>query len=116
MNKNLQINGALAYHTYPDDGEKHPGLIVIEEIWGLNDHIRSVADRFAAEGCSVISPELLPAGLLEMLTPEFQKDMHDPEKKNEAQPKLRAAMQPIQQPEYAASAVETLTACVDYLL
>jgi carboxymethylenebutenolidase len=115
MHKDIQINGAAAYHTYPDNGEKHPGLIVIEEIWGVNDHIRSVADRFVVEGFSVISPELLPAGLLEMLTPEFQKDMHDPEKRDEAQPKLREAMQPIQQPDYARSAIAILKACVDYL-
>jgi carboxymethylenebutenolidase len=51
-----------------------------------------------------------------MLTPQFQKDMFDPEKRNEAQPKLRAAMQPIMQPEYAKGALETLKASVDYLL
>jgi carboxymethylenebutenolidase len=124
MKKDIQINGASVYHTYPDqkaigeDGsvQKHPGLIVIEEIWGLNDHVKSVADRFAAEGYSVLSPELLPAGLLEMLTPQFQKDLFDPEKRNAIQPKMREAMQPIQQPEYASNAIATLKACVDYLL
>jgi carboxymethylenebutenolidase len=116
MHNTIEINGAQAYHTYPDTKEKHPGLIVIEEIWGMNDHIRSVADRFASEGFSVLSPELLPKGLLEMLTPEFQKDIHDPEKRNAVQPLLREAMQPIQKPEYAAEAIAILKACVDYLL
>jgi carboxymethylenebutenolidase len=116
MNKNIKIGDVPVYHTYPDDGQKHPGLIVIEEIWGVNDHVRSVADRFAAEGFSVLSPELLPAGLLEMLTPELQKDLFNAEKRHEAQPKLREAMQPIQQPEYASGTVATLKACVDYLL
>jgi carboxymethylenebutenolidase len=116
MNKNITIGSAPAYHTYPEDGQKHPGLIVLEEIWGVNDHMRSVADRFAAEGFSVLSPELLPAGLLETMTPEIQKDLFDPEKRNEIQPVLRAAMQPIHQPEYAADTIATLKACVDYLL
>lgn len=116
MKKDLTINGASAYHSHPDDGKRHPGLILIEEIWGVNAHIRSVADRFAAEGYSVLSPELLPEGLLAMLTPQLQKDLFDPEKRNEVQPKLRAAMQPVMQPEYAAGALATLEACADYLL
>lgn len=116
MNKTISVGGATAYHSYPDSGAKHPALIVIEEIWGVNDHIKNVADRFAAEGYSVLAPELLPKGLLEMLTPQIQKDLFDPVKRNEVQPKLREAMQPIQQPEYAKGTVATLKACVDYLL
>ncbi|HEY5221406.1 MAG TPA: dienelactone hydrolase family protein [Candidatus Paceibacterota bacterium] len=116
MKKDLTINNVPVYYSYPDDGKKHPGLILIEEIWGVDDHIKSVADRFAAEGYSVLSPELLPEGLLAMLTPQLQKDLFDPEKRNETQPKLRAAMEPMSQPEYASGALATLKACVDYLL
>lgn len=116
MKKELTVDGLSAYHSYPDDGKKHPGLVLIEEIWGVNDHIKSVVDRFVAEGYSVISPELLPKGLLEILTPQLQKDLFDPEKRNEVQPKLRAAMAPTQQPDYAAATIATLKACVDYLL
>jgi carboxymethylenebutenolidase len=115
MKKDLTINNAPAYHSYPDDGKKHPGLVLIEEIWGVSDHIKSVVDRFAAEGYSVIAPELLPKGILEMLTPEFRRELFDPQKRNEAQPKMRAAMEPIRQPEYAKGAIATLRACVDYL-
>ncbi|MGH7141404.1 MAG: dienelactone hydrolase family protein [Minisyncoccia bacterium] len=116
MQKEITIGSAAAYHTYPDGGGKHPGLIVIEEIWGLNDHIKDVANRFAAEGFSVLSPELLPESLLGMVTPQLQQDMFDPEKRDEVQPKLRAAMGPMQQPKYAGDTVATLKACVDYLL
>ena len=75
IKKDLTINGVPVYHSYPDDGKKHPGLILIEEIWGVNEHIRAVADRFAAEGYSVLSPELLPEGLLAILTPQLQQDL-----------------------------------------
>lgn len=40
----------------PADGKRYPGLIVIHEIFGLNDHIRSVARRFAGEGMTVYAP------------------------------------------------------------
>lgn len=116
MKKSITINNVPVYHSFPDDGKKHPGLVLIEEIWGVSDHIKSVADRFAAEGYSVLSPELLPEGLLAILTPQLQQDLFDPEKRNEVQPKIRAAMQPTMQPEYAAATLATLTACVDYLL
>ena len=39
-------------------GEGAPGLVVIQEIFGLNHHIRNTADRFAAQGFTVIAPAL----------------------------------------------------------
>ena len=116
IKKETTINGVYAYHSYPDDDQKHPGLVLIEEIWGVNDHIKSVVDRFAAAGFSVISPELLPKGLLELATPQLQKDLFDPAKRDEVQPKMRAAMAPMMQPEFAQGAIATLKACVDYLV
>ena len=35
-----------------------PGLIVIQEYWGLVDHIMDVSDRFAATGFAALSPDL----------------------------------------------------------
>jgi carboxymethylenebutenolidase len=35
-----------------------PGLIVIQEWWGLVDHIKDVCDRFAAEGFAALAPDL----------------------------------------------------------
>jgi carboxymethylenebutenolidase len=39
-------------------GGPGPGVIVIQEWWGLVGHIKSVADRFAAEGFSALAPDL----------------------------------------------------------
>jgi carboxymethylenebutenolidase len=38
--------------------EKLPGLIVIQEWWGLNDNVRAMADRFAGEGYLVLAVDL----------------------------------------------------------
>ena len=35
-----------------------PGLIVIQEWWGLVDHIKDVADRFASAGFVALAPDL----------------------------------------------------------
>lgn len=43
----------------PAAGERvRPGLIIIHEWWGLNDHIRETADRFADQGYVVLAPDL----------------------------------------------------------
>jgi len=39
-------------------GGKGPGVLVIQEWWGLVPHIKHVADRFAAEGFSALAPDL----------------------------------------------------------
>lgn len=35
-----------------------PGLVLIQEWWGLNEHIRALADRFAAAGFETLAPDL----------------------------------------------------------
>ena len=45
------------YLATPPDG-KGPGVIVIQEWWGLVDHIKNVADRFAAAGFVALAPDL----------------------------------------------------------
>jgi carboxymethylenebutenolidase len=47
-----------AYVARPKDGGPHPGLLVFQEAFGVNHHIRNVAERFAAEGYAAIAPEL----------------------------------------------------------
>ncbi|MGA8617083.1 MAG: dienelactone hydrolase family protein [Candidatus Sulfotelmatobacter sp.] len=48
----------MAYVARPQQGGPHPGLLLFQEAFGVNHHIRSVSDRFAAEGYVVIAPEL----------------------------------------------------------
>src|SRR5688500_9132320 len=45
------------YLALPDSGSG-PGVIVIQEWWGLVDHIKNVADRFANEGFVALAPDL----------------------------------------------------------
>ncbi len=39
-------------------GTSGPGVVVIQEWWGLNDHIKDIVDRFAAEGFVALAPDL----------------------------------------------------------
>ena len=47
-----------AYLSRPKDSEKHPGIIVIHEAWGLNEQIRGVARRYAELGFVGFAPHL----------------------------------------------------------
>jgi len=44
------------YLALPETGDG-PGVIVIQEWWGLVDHIKDLADRFAAEGFVALAPD-----------------------------------------------------------
>jgi carboxymethylenebutenolidase len=46
-----------AYRADPD-GAARGGIVVIQEIFGVNGHIRGVADRFAAAGYAALAPAL----------------------------------------------------------
>lgn len=47
-----------AYVAAPQTKEQRPAIIVIQEWWGLTDHIKDVARRYAAEGYVAIAPDL----------------------------------------------------------
>jgi carboxymethylenebutenolidase len=47
-----------AYVAYPGGGGKHPGLLVFQEIFGVNAHIRDVTERFARQGYVSVAPEV----------------------------------------------------------
>ena len=47
-----------AYTAFPGTEGATPAIIVLQEAYGVNHHMRNVADKFAADGYTVISPEL----------------------------------------------------------
>lgn len=46
------------YLTAPVGNDATPGVVVIQEWWGLNDQIKGVAERFAALGYRALVPDL----------------------------------------------------------
>ena len=42
----------------PAEGAAKGGLVVVQEIFGVNEHIRGVCDSFAAEGYAAVAPAL----------------------------------------------------------
>src|ERR1700727_2933253 len=122
MNADITIeteHGVCAAHlALPEGTGKYPCLILIEEIWGVDAHMKDVAQRFAKEGFIVLAPELLPEETLAVVLgdPQLKIDLFTPEKREKMQPILRDAMAPMSQPEFAKETIDKLRACVDYLV
>src|SRR5256885_17031353 len=47
-----------AYLIQPQAKGKRAAIIVVQEWWGLNDHIKDIARRYAGEGYVAIAPDL----------------------------------------------------------
>ena len=56
----VSVGGSpMAIHTArPDGGGKRAAVIVIQEIFGVNNDVRSIAERFAGEGYFAAAPEM----------------------------------------------------------
>jgi carboxymethylenebutenolidase len=46
------------YLAQPMPDGNYPGVVVIQEWWGLNDHIKDVTERLAREGFVALAPDL----------------------------------------------------------
>jgi carboxymethylenebutenolidase len=113
----IEFDGFSAYLSRPA-GEARGGVIVIHEIWGLVDHIKDVADRFAAQGYIAVAPDILSHG---GITPEVGNELlrlrtsADEEERTRAQPAMREKMAPMNEPGYGSWAVSALKQVVDWL-
>jgi carboxymethylenebutenolidase len=97
-------------------GGLYPGIILIHEIWGLDDHIKNVTKRFAKEGYVVLSPDFFAGTPIEnAVSPDLFAQMHDPAKRDDAQKKMRAVLAPMQSPEFAKDMMHKLQKSFDYL-
>src|SRR3954466_8176073 len=84
--------GTIPLYRADPEGEPRGGVVVIHEVWGLVDHIKDVADRFAAEGYLTVAPDILSnVGLPPEVGAELQSLLFggDDAARSEAQPRLR---------------------------
>lgn len=88
----VDVAGARAYLSLPENAQKPiPGVLVVHEWWGLNEHIMHWADRLAAEGYAALAVDLY-GGKVATTPEEAMAAMKtvDPERSREI---LRAANQ-----------------------
>ena len=66
--RDREIEGYLALPE--SGGESLPAILVIQEIWGLEEHIEDVARRFSAEGYVALAPDLYTGEWNEVMSDE----------------------------------------------
>lgn len=118
MEKMIEIFNSITLPAFLAAPEKdtHPGLILIHEIWGLDEHIKDVTKRFSKEGYVVLAPDLFFGTLIEnSVSPDLFAQMGNPKTRDEAQKKMRAALAPMQSPEFAKDMMHKLEMCFNYL-
>lgn len=105
------------YTALPERAEPGPAVLVIHEVWGLDGHIRSVVDRYAAAGYRAFGPELLAgSGLLEELNEEQRAEYDHPVRRLPRQVELRTFFAPVFNPAFAERTIAKLRAMIDRLL
>src|SRR2546425_3682833 len=57
LNLNASRGATTAYVAGPDN-DTAAAVILIQEWWGINDHIRDLAGRYAKEGYLCVAPDL----------------------------------------------------------
>lgn len=69
-------NGSSSAYVALPDQPNGKAVIVIQEWWGLNDHIKDIANRYAVEGFIAVAPDLY-RGKIAADSTEASKMMHD---------------------------------------
>ena len=54
----FEANGGTARGYLAEPESEGPGVVVLQEWWGVEDHIKDVCDRFAGEGFMALAPDL----------------------------------------------------------
>jgi carboxymethylenebutenolidase len=70
------LRGATTAFVARPDSEASAAVILIQEWWGINDHIRDIAGRYAQEGYLCVAPDLY-RGKVARDSQEAAKLMHD---------------------------------------
>lgn len=108
-----------AYLTVPENTKTFAGsVIVIHELWGLTEHIKSVSDRLATQGYYVLAPDLYSGkDNPRRMSEELQQAAFSRNEKERyaAQPQLRAMLQPTQTPQFTSLALSRLETCFEYM-
>src|ERR1043165_6179937 len=58
LDLNPQGGATTAHVALPEGDTPSAAVVLIQEWWGINDHIRDIAGRYASEGFLCIAPDL----------------------------------------------------------
>jgi carboxymethylenebutenolidase len=103
-------NGATAKGYLAEPEGEGPGVVVLQEWWGVDQHIRDVCDRFAQEGFVALAPDLFHGETTEQPDEAQQKMMAM--NMDEAVKEMRGAVQFVAQHPKSTGAVGAVGFCL----
>lgn len=103
MERMTMADGAeiAVYHAQPE-GERRGGLVLVQEIFGVTEHIREMAEEYAGDGYEVLAP-----ALFDREHPGFEASYTGPDFERAVE--LARKLHPFEQ------SVEDVRVCVDAL-
>ena len=103
-------NGATAKGYLAEPDGEGPGVVVLQEWWGLVDHIKDVCDRFASQGFVALAPDLFHGETTDQPDEAQQKMMAM--NMDEAEKEMRGAVQFLAQHEKCNGNVGSVGFCL----
>ncbi len=103
-------NGSTAKGYLAEPEEEGPGVVVLQEWWGVDDHIRDVCDRFAGEGFVALAPDLFHGETTDQPDEAQQKMMAL--NMDEAEKEMRGAVQLLREHEKCNGNVGSVGFCL----
>ena len=103
-------NGATAKGYLAEPDGEGPGVVVLQEWWGVDDHIRDICDRFASEGFVALAPDLFHGETTDQPDEAQQKMMAM--NMDEAEKEMRGAVQFVAQHEKCNGNVGSVGFCL----
>ncbi len=104
-------DGGQGFLASPSGDGPFPGVIVVQEWWGLDAHIKDVAGRFAAEGFVALAPDLYH-GKVAGEPDEAQKLMMSLDMNNASRELIKATEYLASQPSVAGRGIGTTGFCM----
>jgi len=118
-NLNLQTNGTQIHGLLlrPDTDDPLPGVVLIQEWWGIEPHIQDVAQRLAGEGFVVLVPDLYHGKVVTEPDEAAKAIMMLVENMERALKEIRAAVETLKaRPDVEPKQVGVMGFCVGGLL
>ena len=102
-----------AYYARPEGTGPFPGVIVIHEIYGLNENIKDIARRFAREGYAALAVDLFAGRNRAVCMSRIMYGMLISPMKNSGMNELKAALNHLsEQPEVDSARVGAIGFCM----
>ncbi|MCL5010074.1 MAG: dienelactone hydrolase family protein [Patescibacteria group bacterium] len=118
MEKTITLfTGETSFPAYlTTEQNKAQAIILIHEIWGLNNHIKDVSQRLKKEGYTVLAPDLFTGTPVEGKFTEFAiVRVRKAKSREEAESLMSPVLSVINSPEFKEKTVKRLKKCFAYL-